>query len=68
MRLLALDKKHKQIFDLADILEIIPSLIVNYKEEGLEIIRKGLEDYKKNYPQTTFGYIDYLDGDGFPEF
>ena len=62
-RLLAMQAKHQQLFDLSDALEPIPGFIPDWTEECLDMIRSNLQTYQSKYPPSTFDYISVLDMD-----
>jgi hypothetical protein len=62
-RLLALQAKHQQVFDLADALEPIPGFIPDWDEECLDVIRSSLRTYQNKYPPSAFDYLNVLDMD-----
>ena len=70
-RLLALGKKHEQIFELMDILELIPGCInqidSDEKKRYIEIIRQSFIEYGKRFPYCFGNYIRILDVDEPPE-
>jgi len=65
-RLLAQSKKDKQLFNLADALESLPSYMAKWDDKHLEIIRFNLSRYREKYPSASFDYIRYLDVDPPP--
>jgi len=71
-RLLALGKQSEQIYELMDILDLVPICInelnsLNENESYLDIIRQSFVAYKEKYPTSQFDYIRYLDIDDPPE-
>jgi hypothetical protein len=61
MRNLALAQGNKQIAELADALEILPSLIDHWQDEHLQLIHFVLEKYQKEFPESTYDYLGYLE-------
>jgi hypothetical protein len=66
-RNLALKHGDKQIADLADALEVLPSLMDRWEDGHLEVIRSILETYQKAFPGSGYDYLGYLENDGAPE-
>lgn len=60
-RNLALSHGHKQIAELADALEIMPSLMDHWQDENLVLIRSILETYQKEFPGGGYDYLQYLE-------
>ena len=60
-RNLALSHGHKQIAELADALEIFPSLMDRWEDEHLPLIRSILETYQKEFSQSGYDYLQYLE-------
>ena len=71
-RLLAMGKQHKQIYELMDILELIPGCInqihTDEKQSYIEIIRQSFKQYQQQFPSSCGNYIRILDIDEPPEF
>jgi len=71
-RLLAMGKKHKQIFELMDILELIPGCInqihTEEKQSYIDIIRQSFIKYQKEFPSSNGNYIRILDVDEPPRY
>lgn len=55
----------QQIFDLADAMEILPSCI---EKDDWELARFVLQNYKKQYPNSRYDYVAYLDRDDLPNY
>jgi len=64
-RLLAGANKNKQIFDLADALELIPGMLKNWHEGDLEQVRSLLKTYQNKYQGGGFDFLARL-GDQDP--
>jgi hypothetical protein len=60
-RNLALAKDHQKIYDLADTFEIVPSLMEQWEEGHLELLRAILRRYQDKYPGQAFDYLSILD-------
>jgi hypothetical protein len=67
MRNLAFAQGNEQIAELADALEILPSLIDRWEEEHLQLIRSFLETYQKKFPGTGYDYLGYLEKYEIPD-
>jgi len=71
-RLLAMGKQSEQIFQLMDILELIPKCIAGIHSEEtkayIEIIRQSFTEYKKKFPTSNFDYNRFLDIDKPPKY
>jgi hypothetical protein len=61
VRNLALNARCEQIYDLADAVEILPSLIVRADHAQLAIIRDALAAYQSKYRETAYDYLSILD-------
>ena len=48
---------------MADTFEIVPFLMMRWKDEDLGYIRKILESYQAKYPGTAFDYLAMLNMD-----
>lgn len=59
-RLLAQANKDRQIFDLADALELIPGMLKNWQDGDLERIRFLLKTYQDKYPGGGFDFLGRL--------
>jgi hypothetical protein len=55
IRNMALGNGHGQIADLADALEILPRLVMECKDEDLELIRFVLANYQEKY-HSSYDY------------
>jgi hypothetical protein len=66
-RNLALSHGDKQIADLADTLELLPSLMDRWEDEHLPLIRSILETYQKEFPGGGYDYLQYLEQCDPPE-
>ena len=62
-RLLALQGKQQQLFDLADAFEPIAGFIPDWNEESLDVVRSNLRTYQSKYPPSTFDYLSVLEMD-----
>ena len=60
-RLLAAANKSKQVFDLADALELIPGMLKNWHDGDLEQVRFLLKTYQERYPVGGFDFLARLD-------
>ena len=60
-RNLALAKHHEKIADLADTFEILPSLMEQWEEGHLRLIRSLLQRYQSKYEGRVFDYLSILD-------
>lgn len=60
-RNLALHRGDKQIAALADALELLPSLMDHWQDDNLDLIRSILESYRKEFPQSGYDYLQYLE-------
>lgn len=59
-RLLAKSDKGQQIYDLADVMELVSSVISRLTPEGFLVICDALDKYEKKYPDA-FKYLIYFD-------
>jgi hypothetical protein len=59
-RNLALAKDHERIYDLADTFEILPSLIEQWEDAYMELIRRTLAAYQSKYEGQVFNYLSIL--------
>src|SRR5688572_4350269 len=50
----------RQIFDLADAFEPLPSYLKNWQHSHVETIREILSDYQRKYHGASFDYLDDL--------
>ena len=60
-RLLALAKKHEQLHDLADAMELIPGMMKDWNESRLGEIRELLKTYQTKHREWRFDYLSRLD-------
>jgi hypothetical protein len=60
-RNLALAKDHQQIHDLADTFEILPSLMEQWEDGHLDLVRSILQRYQSKYQGRAFDYLAVLD-------
>ena len=67
-RLLALGKKHQQLFDLTDAFEPIPLHMAKWTPTSLEEIKSLLQTYREKYPITSFSYLQFLDTDTINDY
>lgn len=66
-RLLAGANRSKQVFDLADALELIPGMLKDWYDGDLEQVRALLKTYQDKYPVGGFDFIARLsDQDPLP--
>ncbi|HEX5272623.1 MAG TPA: hypothetical protein VFW33_19130 [Gemmataceae bacterium] len=64
-RNLALAKDHQKVFDLADTFEILPSLMEQWEDGHLDLVRAVLRRYQEKCGGQGFDYLSILDmGDG----
>jgi hypothetical protein len=49
-----------QAADLADALEILPGMLLDWNDERCEMARWVLNDYQSKYPGLAFDYFKYL--------
>ena len=61
-RLLAGGDKSKQVFDLADALELIPGMLKDWHDGSLDQIRSLLRTYQDKYPVGGFNFLARLSG------
>ncbi len=59
-RLLAGANRNKQVFDLADALELIPGMLKDWHDGDLEKIRFLLKTYQDKYPGWGFNFLARL--------
>ena len=57
---------HERIATLADAMEILPKYFDGVDDEGMEMIRFILTDYKNKFPDSEFDYLRYLERDQPP--
>lgn len=62
-RNLALNHESKQIHDLADALEILPSMLAQWEEKNLPRIRDAIATYQGKYKDTSYNYLAILEMD-----
>ena len=67
-RLLAGANKNKQVFDLADALELIPGMLKNWHDGDLEQVRLLLKTYQDKYPTGGFDFLSRLSDQNPLEF
>jgi len=60
-RLLALAKKHDQLHDLADAMELIPGMMKDWDEHRMGEIRELLKTYQLKHSEWRFDYLARLD-------
>jgi len=60
-RLLAAADKSKQIFDVADALELIPGMLKDWQNEDLDRIRSLLTAHQEKHPVGGFDFHARLD-------
>ncbi len=60
-RNLALAKRSEQIAELADALEILPSLMCRWEDQHLSRLRGILSAYQAKYPRSAYDYVAILD-------
>jgi hypothetical protein len=62
LRNLALARESAQrLVDLSDTLEVLPSLMDQWEDGHLDLIRRLLADYQAKYSGSTFDYLSILD-------
>jgi hypothetical protein len=61
VRNLALAQDNPQIADLADAMEILPSLMDHWEEDHRELVRFVLRNYQEKYPGGTYDYVGHLE-------
>jgi hypothetical protein len=66
IRNLALTEWRQQVHDLADAMEILPRYFDECSEEDLAMVRFVLQDYRNKYPQSTYRYLEILEGNSEP--
>jgi hypothetical protein len=66
-RLLALAKRDEQAYDLADVMEVLPSLLSHGEDDARETMDRLLREYKGKYPDSTYDYAKYLDWHPIPK-
>jgi len=62
-RNLASGRRCDQIFDLADIFEIIPKMLLHWEDANLDAIRRNLAHYQSKYQDTAYDYLAILNMD-----
>jgi len=62
-RMLSQSNKAKQVLELADALESVPSYMNSWEESYMQVVRFNLSGYRQKYPDATFDYTQYLDVD-----
>lgn len=67
-RLLAGANKNKQVFDLADALELIPGMLKNWHDGDLEQVKALLKTYQDKYPVGGFNFLSRLSNQNHLEF
>lgn len=66
-RNLALAKGDEQIADLADALELLPSLMDRWEEQHFDLVRSVLKTYQDKYPGGAYDYLGTLEKFPVPE-
>jgi|SRR6516165_11595243 hypothetical protein len=62
IRNLALAKENtSRIADLSDTLELLPSLMDQWEDGHMDLVRRLLADYQTKHPDATFDYLSILD-------
>jgi hypothetical protein len=63
IRLLAgdVDDHRQQIFDLSDLLEILPSFLERWHELSVKMVRSMFRDYESKYPDSKGRFTPFLD-------
>lgn len=51
----------QQIQDLADTMEILPSLLAEWHDDSLTIVRQALAVYQNKYAGSAYDYLSILD-------
>jgi hypothetical protein len=62
VRNLAFAGRHEQISELADALEILPRYLGECSDEDLDMIRFVLRNYDLKFAQSSYRYLEILDG------
>jgi hypothetical protein len=62
-RSLALAQNCRQLYDLADTLEILPGLMARWDTQHLDTIRSALQNYQAGYRGAAYDYLSILDMD-----
>jgi hypothetical protein len=62
-RNLALKGDSQQLYELADMFEILPELMTHWDETTLTRIRSILAEYESSHPQSGYEYMSLLDAD-----
>jgi hypothetical protein len=62
-RNLALGQNCRQVSELADVFEIIPTLMADWDARHLDTIRSVLQDYQARYMESAYDYLSILDMD-----
>jgi hypothetical protein len=63
IRNLSLCQAHQQIGDLADTLEILPSLMARWEDSYLKVVREALTAYQAKYADKAYDHLSILDMD-----
>lgn len=63
IRNLSLCQAQQQLGDLADTLEILPSLMTHWRDSHLTVIRQALAAYQAKYADTAYDHLSILDMD-----
>ena len=66
-RLLALKEKNMQLYELADMLEVLPSYLVDWSEDKKNIIMNMFDRYQRKYPEDPHEYTRFLNEYTLPE-
>ena len=61
IRSLALCKADEQVYDLADAVEFLPSLVLRWDDEQANLVRPSLHRYESKYPGSAGRYTCILD-------
>jgi hypothetical protein len=63
IRQLARSRDHDHIADLADTMEVVPSLLDQEEANGLAVLLEVLGQYQARHPGTAFDYLSILQMD-----
>jgi hypothetical protein len=63
IRRLSETSSRKQLYDMADAIEFVPQVLINWRQEGLSTIRSVLVNLQVKYPDLGDKYTRILDLD-----
>ena len=63
IRRLSLTASTRQIYDMADAIEFVPQVLMNWRQEALSTIESVLTNLQKKYPDLGQKYTRILDMD-----